>query len=536
MIGDVLGISTLGSTTFKNIGRNARLTVAGIGSTSEIIVDNVQGTFQTGTGYTMTFANNAGITTELNWINGGGVQLDEVDTSTDGLHIKVNHRNHGMYFTDNQVSISEVISDIKPTKLTAAYDVGSTGDISVANASQFSTFEKVGVGTTNVGFIQIGEELIEYTNVSGNTIGGEITRGSNPASYPVGTPVYKYELSGVNLKRINKTHALSDVTVSDPIGFDSYNVKLDMSEILSVGSNTQNVSRAVDSGYAKLFIAESKSTGGFNVRASQNMPYEVITPCVQNMCVRGTSLEGEIRTVSATSLSGNEIPWVDVGFESISINEINYLDTCRLVASKVNADDNLSTLPGSKSMNLRLLLATTDSRVSPVIDAQRISTILTSNRVNSVIDNYATDERVNSLFDDPTACQYISKEIQLENSASSLKIMLAAHINKDCDVRAFYAINEQPGFEPIFVPFPGFKNLNTKGEIISREDSDGQSDKFILKTNSYGFDSNTLEYRDYTFTADDLPTFRTYRIKVILTSTNQVFVPRMKDLRVMALA
>ena len=34
MIGDVLGISTLGSTSFKNIGRNARLTVAGIGSTS----------------------------------------------------------------------------------------------------------------------------------------------------------------------------------------------------------------------------------------------------------------------------------------------------------------------------------------------------------------------------------------------------------------------------------------------------------------------------------------------------------------------
>ena len=336
------------------------------------------------------------------------------------------------------------------------------------------------------------------------------------------------------MARINRTHDLSAVTVADPIGFDSYNVKLDMSLILD--STDANTNRAVDSGFAKLFIAESKSSGGFNVRATQNMPYEVITPCVQNMCVRGTSLEGEIRTVSSKSLSGGEIPWIDVGYESISLNENNYLDTCRMVASKVNADSNLSTLPGSKSMNLRLLLATTDSRVSPVIDAQRISTILTSNRVNNVIDNYATDERVNSLWDDPTACQYVSKEIMLENSASSLKIMLAAHINKNCDVRAFYAINEQPGFEPIFVPFPGFGNLNTKGEIIAREDSDGQSDKFILKTNSYGFNSNNIEFRDYTFTADDLPTFRTYRIKVILTSTNQVFVPRMRDLRVMALA
>ena len=534
MIGDVLGISTLGSTSFKNIGRNARLTVAGIGSTSEIIVDGVQGTFQTGAGYTMTFANNAGITTELNWINGGGVQLDTVDTSTDGLHIKVNHRNHGMYFNDNKVILSEVTSDVKPTKLTATYDVGSTGGIAVVNASQFSNFEGVGVGTTNVGFLRIGEEVIEYTNVSGSTIGGNIVRGANPTSYPVGTPVYKYELSGVNLARINRTHDLSDVTVDDPIGFDSYNIKLDMSLILD--STAANTNRAVDSGFAKLFINESKSTGGFNVRATQNMPYEIITPQVQNMCVRGTSLEGEIRTVTGTSISGNEIPWIDVGFESVAINETNYLDTTRLVASKVNADSQLATLPGSKSMNLRLLLGTTDSRVSPVIDAQRISTILTSNRVNNVITNYATDNRVNSLDLDPTACQYISKEIQLENSASSLKILLAAHINKNCDVRAFYAINQQSGLEPIFVPFPGFKNLNTKGEIIAREDSNGQSDKFVLKTNTYGFDPGQIEYRDYTFTADELPPFRSYRIKVILTSTNQVYVPRVKDLRAIALA
>ena len=44
------------------------------------------------------------------------------------------------------------------------------------------------------------------------------------------------------------------------------------------------------------------------------------------------------------------------------------------------------------------------------------------------------------------------------------------------------------------------------------------------------------DYREYTFTADQLPSFRTYRIKINLTSTNQSFVPRVKDLRVIALA
>ena len=185
---------------------------------------------------------------------------------------------------------------------------------------------------------------------------------------------------------------------------------------------------------------------------------------------------------------------------------------------------------------MKLTLGTTDSRVSPVIDGQRISAILTSNRVNSVVSNYATDERVNGLFTDPTACQYISKEIQLENGASSLKVLLAAHINKDCDIRAFYAISEKPGFEPIFTPFPGYSNLNDKGEVIAIQDNNGQPDKFIQKSNTYGFDSHELVYRDYTFTADQLPPFRCYRVKVVLTSTSQVYVPRMKDLRVIALA
>tara|TARA_R100000742_G_C4198416_1_gene28280 strand:- start:34 stop:570 length:537 start_codon:yes stop_codon:yes gene_type:complete len=177
-----------------------------------------------------------------------------------------------------------------------------------------------------------------------------------------------------------------------------------------------------------------------------------------------------------------------------------------------------------------------DSHVSPVIDGQRTSIICTSNRVNSIITDYATDERVASIVEDPTACQYITKEIQLENPATSLKLLVSAHINTNSDMRAFYAISNNEGFEPIFVPFPGYDNLNSRGLVISDEKSDGKPDAFIKKTNSYGFSSKNLEYNEYTFTADKLPAFRSYRIKFVLTSTNQVFVPRVKELRVIALA
>ena len=116
---------------------------------------------------------------------------------------------------------------------------------------------------------------------------------------------------------------------------------------------------------------------------------------------------------------------------------------------------------------MKLNFTSNDSRLSPTVDTERISAILTSNRVDKLISDFTTDNRVDSLENDPSAFQYISKENTLETSATSLKIVLDAHINEYTDIRAFYAISENQGSEPIFVPFPGFDNLNEKGQIIS---------------------------------------------------------------------
>ena len=304
---------------------------------------------------------------------------------------------------------------------------------------------------------------------------------------------------------------------------------------LDTSVNT-GIARSTSSGYPILYANQTKSTGGYNTRATQNMPFEIITPLVQNLTVQGTSLSAEVRTVTGSSISGTEIAFTDVGFEPITINAPNYLDSARIIASKVNENSKLTNLPGNKSMNMRLTLGTVDTRLSPVLDTQRISAILTSNRVNSVITNYATDPRVDSIDEDPSAFQYISKEINLENSASSIKIILDAHINLYSDIRAFYAISESSNFNPIFTPFPGYTNINTKGEIINIEDSDGSSDNFVSLSNSIGFTSPELDYKERTFTENELPQFRSYRIKLVMTSTNQVYVPRVKNLRVITLA
>ncbi|MGB0431768.1 MAG: glycosyltransferase [Bacteroidia bacterium] len=126
------------------------------------------------------------------------------------------------------------------------------------------------------------------------------------------------------------------------------------------------------------------------------------------------------------------------------------------------------------------------------------------------------------IENDPTACQYISKEIVLEQSASSIKILVEAHATANADVRAFYAVNANPGKEPIFIPFPGYSNLNERGQVIDAKNNNGESDVFMTKSNRYAFESQNLDFKEYTFTVDDLPEFRTYRIKCFF-NTGKLF-------------
>jgi len=536
-VGDVLSLSS------TEVGRDLKLTVAGIGSTNTIILDNVQGQFTTNSSQEIRYVRSTGIETSFNHTNTafGGVyptSINSFSNDSDGLHIKVNHTNHGMYFEDNRVEISGVESDVVPTKLTVAYDAGSAASITVEDNTSFTQFEGANVGTTNRGFLKIGDEIIEYSATSGtNTIGGTITRGANQASYPIGTLVYKYELSGVNLARINKIHDMNDVTVADPITFDSYYVKLDMSEVFGSTKGTVDARpRNVDTFFPQLYIGDTKSAGGYGAYASQNIPYEIVTPMIHSQTVQGSTISAQFRSTTSTGISGNEIPFVDNGFEQVTLNKPNYLSTPRAIFSKVNEDQKLTNVPGNKSMTLRLFLNSVDTRVSPVVDSQRMNTIFTTNRINNPVTNYITDARVNGIDTDPSAFQYISRELSLENSASSIKIITNGYINTFSDIRAFYCVGSEPTANPVFTPFPGYLNLKSNGDVIDLKNNDGRSDTLIQKTNVLDFNSNNLEYKEYTFTIDNLEPFRYYRIKLVMTSTNQVYVPRIKDLRVIALA
>ena len=531
--GDILGI---GATGIGNdaIGSNVRLSVVGISSVTQLVLDKVQGDFVTGAGKTVQYLNLSGITTDLNGANnvGGNVSISEIIEVNSGTNIVVNHKNHGMYFSDNYVTLSDVATNIIPTKLTNDLDSTATGDIAVDDVTNLDTFENVGVGTTNYGYLKIGDEILSYSSASGANIGitSRSIDSTSAKDYLAGTPVYKYELNGVSLRRINKTHNLANVSIADAITFDSYTIKLDM--------GSSGLGRSTGESFPILYAGETEAAGGINVTATQNIPFEIINPKIQTLAVPGTDISAQVKTITGVSLDGSESGYLEQAFESVAIGENNLLSTPRIIASKINETNKLSALPGNKSLNMQINLSTVDSRLSPVIDSQRMSAIFISNRVNAPIgvSSYITDNRVNSLFDDPNAFQYLSKEIALENAASSIKILANVYLNDSCDIRAFYAISNNENFEPVYRPFPGYNNLNERGEVIDPADNNGRPDVFVAPTNNQLTEPNSNDFKERSFTANDLPSFRYYRIKLVMTSTSQVYVPRVKDLRVLALA
>ena len=85
-------------------------------------------------------------------------------------------KNHGMYNSINQVTLTDIESDLDPSELTQNYSATSTANLGVQVGSAYTTFEGLTVGAAQTGYVRIDDEILGYTGVSGNTLTG-ISRG-----------------------------------------------------------------------------------------------------------------------------------------------------------------------------------------------------------------------------------------------------------------------------------------------------------------------------------------------------------------------
>ena len=399
----------------------------------------------------------------------------------------VDHHNHGMHAATNKVDISGVLSDVAPTTLTASID-DNTSIISVADGTAFTTFEGAAVGNSNPGYILVNKEIISYKTISGNniTIDTRVVDSSLKSTHAQGANVYKYEFNGVSLRKINKLHDLDPRERT----FNSYHIAL---------SDT-----------TKKFTT-SKVGGGDKVQVTQNIPFEYIRPSFNTITPSGTSLSSRIKTITGTSISGSEGSFTTLGFEQVSINKLNRLDSPRIVASKVNEAGILSN---EKSFALELLLSTNIEDVSPLIDLDTTNIIAISNLVNDVVTDFETDSRVRISGADPNAAIYETKQINLEFASNSLYVQFDGHREFEGDFRVFYKLFRKDGSDTqTYIPF----------------NSDGSPDKLVNPNQSEN------AFSEYKFTAENTPQFNGFMIKVIMTSTSQAKPPRFRNFRAIAL-
>ena len=525
-VGDVVGITT-------NLGTGARFTIADITGLDTLYLSNVQGKLGAGNafqvGAAVSYYNDAGTVISLASTTITS-RTTEGSNLNSGNYMTVKHFDHGMYYNTNTVVLTDIEPDTSPTTLSADLDLDETGTVSVASTSGFATFEGQTVSGSYLGYVKIGDEIISYNDVGSGTliIAGSGRGKDNTVAQPhaSGSSVYKYELGGVSLRRINGVeHTVSNLENK----IDSYNVQINMS--------TNGNDRSDDddpTGAAQLSFASEASVGGSKCKATENLQFNEIVPSYDILTPGSlTSVSASVRTITGRSVDGTETPFVDNGFETVELNEVNKLTSVRMVASEVNEDDKLTTLPNSKSFTTAIVLNTTDTNLSPIIYTDNSITEFRLSRLNSPISDYTTSNSVNSLLFDPHAAVYVSNTVNLTQASTSLKVIFDAYRHESADFRVLYSLIKADSSEVTqeFELFPGYDNLtltSTGLDVINAANNSGRSDVFVPA-------SLEDEYLEYEYTANNLDLFTGYTIKIVMSGTNQAYAPRIKNLRTIAI-
>ena len=423
--------------------------------------------------------------------------------------IKVFHPDHGMYSTSNNVTIANVKSEITTT-LSAAITTSST-TIELTSGTNFDDTSGVySRDASNVYFIKIDDEIISYTSISTNTI-SSATRAvdsTTAASHAEGATVELYMLHKIPFTQINKTHtAVANVEI------DSYTVSSTATAVIDGTSSTRS------------------RNGGTDATATENILYDVAKYQVGLLELPGTSVTAQKRPSTATSPSGSETSFTKTSAAdaiNVPVNENIYYNVPYLVASDINQDNEMSSV---KSLSLDLKLSSTSSNLSPIVDAQRLSMIAIANRINNIdssSDVYPTSEYFASTEPDGdnNAAIYCTKEIQLEQKATALKVLLSANRGSDAEIKVMYKIfreDDETDFNET-----GWRFFN----------DNGSPDVAV------GASTGITDFREYVFTAgvtDDgigteLDPFVSFAIKIVMQATNSTSAPRIKDFRAIALA
>ena len=282
------------------------------------------------------------------------------------------------------------------------------------------------------------------------------------------------------------------------------NITLDSYDITTTGTQTQQ----------EILVVTA-------VTATQNRSFDVLNlGGIQTMTLPETNLTMAIRPTSGKSVHGSESEFA-LTSNSNKVNVVSndniYFTAPQLVASVINETNEMS---GSKSFFNIITLSSTNRKVSPVLDTQRMSAFTITNRLNNPNSGNTPDfVDDNASTGSSTAAVYCTKSIVLETVSTSLDVRLTSNVRSTSNVKMYFRIigsEDDTTIDKInWTPF----------------NTDGEEDITVTPAE----DNNS--FKEYKYSVSGLKDFTSFPIK----SWNErysisSYPPIIRDLRAIALA
>ena len=335
----------------------------------------------------------------------------------------------------------------------------------------------------------------------------------------------------------------------------------------------------------------SGNTSGIN--------YDVFKLSTSELTFSNTSIEFAYKGIDSSKTvasAANRTAQIDASFTAFSANKNVTLSTQKKTVAPVSTTGLNSY--AANNYYLRATMATTDSKISPVIDLSRINLITVENQVNlgslansdlvitsggtnysspvltisaptsgttatataSLTSNVITGVTVTNggtgYYETPTVTitdsvsgtesgaaitvqselnasggnaktRYITRRVNLEDGfdAQDIRVILNAYKPKDTEIKVYYRVwnAEDPG------------DFEDKSYVLMTQETDANlisANEGVINQYSYKSVDGSISYTSSGQTYDK---FKTFSIKIVLASSSSTVIPKVKDMKAIAL-
>ena len=361
--------------------------------------------------------------------------------------------------------------------------------------------------------------------------GSAVFRDANPPVKLLGlNPFYAKAVD----KNVHVTHAHHGFQVNDKVNIQG--MPSTLNGITAALMNGQHTITAIDgTGYVFALASGANQTavisyGGAAITATQNYKFDVAQLQIATTVPNSANILYSAALTTSKSFAGSETAYGTSGaFNLINGENIN-LGAPHLIATDSNeatflSSGQSSTITAALTANKTATADGLAQATSPILDMQRATLLTISNSIDRQDSAATTGFIVPLTFVNETdasggtsLAKHISKTVTLASGATGIKVLFAGH-------------------RPTTAHFDTYFRTTTSGT-----DSDILEKSFVKATvdTQMPNDKRDNEFHEYQYTiggdfASTLQEFDKYQIKIVMESTSSSNIPRIRDLRTIAL-